>query len=267
MSARTLLSALLVAPALAACGTAGADTSRTRPTPQPPPRTFAAGFCLDGTLSSDPSYAPRLRTGMADAVAHWTPAGPKQLLKGASSVPALIFAARSVTTTSNSTDGALPPVTIDGVNGFGAQPDPHAPGFDAAVHRWVQQRDGYTADRTAAARQAAAAGAALLQLPIVRHTSSGIYNCLGALSEELGHTQSALIVASDMLNNRPIVALNLQHARVLMVTICPASSADGCPARFRDAASTLKHHGASSVRQVRADAVSASILVDFIREK
>jgi hypothetical protein len=269
MSARSLLSALLLAPILAACG--GASTTSQGDSPRPPALrpevgSKSAGFCLDGTLSSDASYAPRLRKVVADAVAHWQPAASTQLLKGAPGVPGLVFAARSVTTTSNSTDGALTPVTIDSVAALDPQPDPKASGFGDAIHRWVPQRDAYTTGRAASAHQAAAAGAAVLRMPIVRHTQSGIYNCLGALSEELGPSQPALIVASDMQNNRPIVTLNLHHARVLMVTICPASTADTCPTRFGDAATTLEHHGATSVRQIRADAVSASTLVDFIRE-
>lgn len=262
---RTALTTVALSLALTACG----DEKGALEAPQPRPErpiVLSAGFCLDGTLSSSADYAPRLLGVMADALAGWTPPAPAQLLAGAPSAPGLVFAARSVTTTSNSTDGTIAPVHIAPVVGFSRQPDPKVGDFRVLIRQWVAARNSYTAARDNAQSKARAASATVRALPIVRRTSSGIYNCLGALSEQLGHTRPALIVASDMQDNRPLVTLRLQGARVLMVTICPASSADSCPTRFRYATTTLKRHGASSVRQLRADAVTSAALVEFIEE-
>jgi hypothetical protein len=274
---RAALGLLLVA------ATAGATGCGATPAPQSsgavapvsqspaPDGVRLAGYCSDGTLSSDAAYAVRMRRLIADAVALWA-ATPTQETEAAGQPgrPRLRFVARSVTTTSNTTDGAAGIVEIDPVPPLPPRPSPGGSDYVDRIRAWTTQRTERVARAASAHQQASALAASMAAFPIVRHTTSGIYNCLGALADQLrpvgGGPGSRLVVASDMENNEPVVAMDLRGSAVMMITICPAGAAAACPGRFEAAHQMLRRHGASSVTQVRADAVRPLDVVTFWEE-
>jgi hypothetical protein len=262
----------VMAVAISACGSQAAPSqlgAASQPLSGRAVATRQAGTCLDGTSSSARYYAPRIQAMLADAVAAWASRPPANPAAGVPAQPGLHFVLRSVTTDSYSTDPPSINYTIRPVRQLSPQPTPAAdPSFDTDIHSWTQAMPGWKQTASSAAAAAEQLSAKVRAYHIVRNTWSAVYSCVSAAMRQLGAGNGAdvrLAVISDMENNEPVVGLHLAGAAVLMVTICPAGVSTGCPQRFAAARTYLMRHGAASVRDVSADAVTPQTFDGFWR--
>lgn len=227
-----------------------------------------AGVCIDGTSSSAAHYATDFKAQVAAAVSGWVAAPPASPSAGVPGQPGLHLVLRSVTTQSYSTDDKSVHETIPAVPAIAPQPTPTRSDYNDALRSWLDGKPAWERKANAAVAQARKVAGEVRGYRVARHTYSGIWSCLSGAASELGDVQGGrmrLVVLSDMENNEAIVGLSLARAHVLLVTVCPSHASTGCPRRFAKARSLLLKHGASSVREISADAVTPQDLASFWR--
>jgi hypothetical protein len=269
--------------AISACSAIGALGGTAAAPRQPGPSRYAsgqaavseptvpAGACEDGTSSSAASYATRFQGQLAAAVADWaptSPSGPSALAGGVPGQPGLHFVLRPVTTTSNSTGVPSIDTTIPALSPLSAEPAASDPNYNHDLRAWLAAKPGWQRQAGQAAAQGRALAARVRRYQVPRNTWSAVYSCLSGTVAQLAAPSGGvvrLVELSDWENNEPAVGLRLAGARVLMVEICPADAADGCPQRFAAAHAFLLRHGADEVEQIAADAVTPQALVSFWR--
>lgn len=266
ISALTMLAACGLQPSNAQVPPAGRNVGPR--TAGAHPVTIAAGDCLDGTSSSAPSYAIRMRALVASAIADWAPRPSAYPIKAMPAQSGLHLVMRSVSTSSYTTDELVLDKMIPFVPALTAEPDPATDrNYDQDVHAWTQKKTTWGKAATAASNAAAHLADQVRQFQILRYTYSAIYSCIAAAAAQLdiSGAHARLAVESDMINNRPVVGLRLSGDAVLIVGICPAAHATSCPRRFAAARTYLRRHGAASVQIVRADAVTPGTFKAFWR--
>jgi hypothetical protein len=230
--------------------------------------TDQVGTCVDGTSSSASFYAGRFQSQVAAAVVGWATRPPATLGAGAPGAPGLHIVVRSVTTTSNSTDYPSVNDEIPAVTMLAPVPAATDPNYSTDLRTWLAAKPGWLHVANAAISRSSAVAAEVRHYPVARNTHSAVFSCLSGAATELAPAPQAdlrLVELSDFENNEPAVGLALSHAHVLLVTICPANAAAGCPQRFASFSATLRKAGAVVAPPISADALTVQDLISFWR--
>jgi len=208
-------------------GQPGTDTS--------PGGELSLGACIDPTLSLIPSFAPTMRTDLAQALASLTPQTKlvtNAAVPGQSGVNLTI---RQVDTASFSTtmSAFTRNVEVPGIHELTvSRPAPGSVDYVDRLRAWSQGYQIVSEDRKAASTAAAGASRTIGSLPLDQNAASwsGISACVSALLLTVppGGNHSYLL-ASDLEENvTPQLAGSFHGAPLIIVQACDGGDASYC---------------------------------------
>lgn len=277
--------AVLVMGHVITIGRLGGPQVIANPTAGGPPPTSAApasavtstaqnltlGACIDPTASIVSSFAPAIRSDLAQAVAGLAPpAGqvPTNTVSGQGPVttpqPGVNLTVRQVDT--NSYSNNLGPYTrnvvVPPVPGLIEQrPEPGPQDYLTQLRTWTS---GYqtVASADQAAREAAAAGAAsIATMPLDTLAWSGISACITVLLTTVppGGTHSYLL-ASDLEENRPQQLTGSFHgAPLVIIQTCDSGNVAYCQQLLDSFTQTMRRLDVGPITVVRPENAAAAI--------
>jgi hypothetical protein len=236
-----------------------------------PAQDLTLGACIDPTASIVSSFAPVIRSDLAQAVAGLAPpAGqvPTNTLSGQGPItapqPGVNLTVRQVDTNSFSSNlGTYTRnVVVPPVPGLAQQrPGPGPPDYLTQLRTWTAGYQAVASSRQAAREAAMAGAASIASMPLDTQAWSGISACITALLTTVppGGTHSYLL-ASDLEENRPQqLTGSFNGAPLVIIQTCDTGNVAYCQQLLETFIQAMRHLDVGPITVVRLENAAAAI--------
>ena len=240
----------------------------TRPVTSPA-RQLSLGACIDDTTSLVSSFAPGIRSDLAQAVASLAPHGTLDTNAARAGQPVTVpqsgisLTIREVVT--NSAASILTKytrvVSVPGIPGLStSRPDVRVPGYETRLRSWSRGYSLVLAARRNAATAASAAAQTIANLPLA-HGWSGISACVSALllTTPPGGQRSYLLASDLQENVTPQLAGSFNGAPLVIVQACDSGNLAHCHHLYEHFAAEMRQLHVGDITVLRPEDAAQAI--------
>jgi hypothetical protein len=231
---------------------------------------WTLGACIDPTLSIIPSFATTIRADLAQAIASLAPSSTPIDTSAQPGQPVsppqagINLTVREVDTRSYSSamSAFTRDVTVPPVPGLMvSRPLPGSNDYARQLRDWTQDYQAVTADRKAAATEAASASHTIASVPLDRNGFSAISACISGLLVTVPTSGNhSYLIASDLQENQALQLHGSFHGAALyIVQACDNGDANYCAGLLTSFTKEMQRLDVGQVISIRPEDAAQAI--------